>query len=692
MNSPFIGFGKLAVALLLLCLLQTPQAQKSPQIPLPFSDWVATDALGRALPLPEAVGGPRAGKYVGLFFYIWHGHHKANAIRDLTKMIQANPSKPAYGIQGEFHFWGEPEEGYFRSEDPWMIRRHLAMISAAGVDFIFFDVTNRSTYLDVVDVLCKVSMEMRALGIKTPYISFVSNSKSGVTLNELYDQVYSKNKYKELWFIWDGKPLIFGNPEDPELRNNVRNFFNLKYSWAWTAARANPDHWQWLAQYPQTYGWSGDKDKAIQVPVAKASHPVNNRGESYSNGQQPPIDQFGLTQFTGQGLHFSEQWKRAHELDPEVIMLTQWNEWLAQRQISTSTSKPGFLGKPTEVGDTYFVDVYTQEYNRDIAPMKGGHTDNHYYLMLDNIRKYKGMAPRQKALKQVAITVDGQFADWKDALPVFQDYTGDVAHRDFLRYDSQAKYTNKTGRNDIVESRVALKDNMLYFYVKTAAALTPHTGNNWMLLFINADKNKQTGWEGFDYALNLKVTSDRKASLSKWGTNSWNETAQVDYRYAGKELEIAVPLAGLGLKAAADITVDFQWADNIQKLGDITEFFLNGDVAPDRRANYRFETSIWPSTNLLTHKAVGSSEQLAIRQITWGKSGEMEIAWHRQPQSVLPINFRLVDIKGQVVGQESRLPAAMHRLTFNTIDIDGLYFLLVSQGEYQVVNKVVVHP
>ena len=38
------------------------------------------------------------------------------------------------------------------------------------------------------------------------------------------------------------------------------------------------------------------------------------------------------------------------------------------------------------------------------------------------------------------------------------------------------------------------------------------------------------------------------------------------------------------------LAFDFHWADNIQKLGDITEFLINGDNAPERRANYRFQT------------------------------------------------------------------------------------------------------
>ena len=45
------------------------------------------------------------------------------------------------------------------------------------------------------------------------------------------------------------------------------------------------------------------------------------------------------------------------------------------------------------------------------------------------------------------------------------------------------------------------------------------------------------------------------------------------------------------LKQESELSFDFHWVDNIQKLGDITEFFINGDSAPERRANYRFQTN-----------------------------------------------------------------------------------------------------
>jgi len=56
----------------------------------------------------------------------------------------------------------------------------------------------------------------------------------------------------------------------------------------------------------------------------------------------------------------------------------------------------------------------------------------------------------------------------------------------------------------------------------------------------------------------------------------------------GNELELAVPRDVLGLADRRAFVLDFHWADNTQKDGDILEFSLHGDSAPDRRFNYRF--------------------------------------------------------------------------------------------------------
>jgi hypothetical protein len=308
---------KLFIALCICVFFGNGFSQAKKPFPILNSNWIATDALGRKLPEYSKTGNPKDKKWVGLFYYIWHGQHEpTDTIYDITELLRKNPANPEYGKHRLFHYWGEPEAGYYRSDDPWVIRRNIAMMVAAGVDFVFFDVTNSFTYPDVVKRYCEISVSMKKNGIQVPYICFTTNAQSGKTMNKLYDEFYSKNCFKQLWFEWEGKPLILGNPKDTIIKPETRNFFTIKYSWAWTDAQNQPNHWQWIDKYPQDYGWS-KKGIPDQMPVAVASHPVSNIGNSYCNGEQPPYNEYKLTEFTGQGRFFTEQWKQALTVQPK---------------------------------------------------------------------------------------------------------------------------------------------------------------------------------------------------------------------------------------------------------------------------------------------------------------------------------------------------------------------------------------
>jgi hypothetical protein len=466
------------------------------------------------------------------------------------------------------------------------------MLTNAKVDFIYLDVTNHFIYPETVHALFQMGEKMRKEGIPTPDITFTTNSKSGETVTKVYNEFYKKGLYKDQWFMWDGKPVIMANPKDSKLTKEAKAFFNVKYSWAWTKTKENPNHWQWVDTYPQDYGWSKSPDIPEQIPVSVAGHPVELGhglyGTSRSNGKQPKVNEFYITEITGEGAHFQEQWNRALEVNPEIVMVTQWNEWLAQRFIWDGKLKhPGYAGRPIDIGDTYFVDAFTEEFNRDIAPMKDGHTDNYYYQLISNIRKFKGMIKPAKFSQDNKIEIDGTFEDWNEVQPEFYDPTGDTMHRDFKGYDPEIIYTNKTGRNDIIASKVGLSETDVFFYAKTQNQLTSHKDDKWMLLFIDSDKDVSTGWEGYDYVVNYEVLSSEESTLKKWNGTTWVDAGKVTYNMTKNELELRFEKKDLGLKENADFY--FKWADNPVELTDVTTFFMNGDTAPDRRFKYHFK-------------------------------------------------------------------------------------------------------
>ncbi len=89
-----------------------------------FSDtWVATDGLGRSLPTAADCRVRRSDRYVGIFYFLWHGFHGTGGPYDITRILAADPDHPVWDPEGAFHWWGEPDAGYFLATDPWVIRR-----------------------------------------------------------------------------------------------------------------------------------------------------------------------------------------------------------------------------------------------------------------------------------------------------------------------------------------------------------------------------------------------------------------------------------------------------------------------------------------------------------------------------------------------------------------------------------------
>jgi hypothetical protein len=237
----------------------------------------------------------------------------------------------------------------------------------------------------------------------------------------------------------------------------------------------------------------------------------------------------------------------------------------------------------------FFCDQYNAEFNRCLQPMKDGYTDNYYMQMAQNIRRYKGVRPIPELKGLSRLKIDGDFTDWSKISQEYRDTKGDVFHRDYRGYGG-LHYVNNSGRNDIVTSKVAVDQDKVYFFVETDKALSQHTGDNWMYLLIDADKDPTTGWFGYDYLVNKKVVDEKTTTLMAFDPknplNPWVERAKLNYRYMGNELELDIPRNLLGLSDNA-FTFDFKWCDNPADLNDPISLCVNGDTAPNRRFNFR---------------------------------------------------------------------------------------------------------
>ena len=213
---------RILLPLIALGLLAACPVQAQAPHDLAADTWVATDALGRTVPSAGEVGPPRPNKTVGMFYFLTFDHG-LNGPYDNTQILKAHPEAmadvhdPAWGPPNEAHHWGEPLMGYYVSDDEWVLRKHAQMLANAGVDMVIFDNSNAVTYDKARNTLCRVWEDVRRRGGNTPQIAFLcpfgdGGGMGGSTLGELYDTLYKPNLYPDLWFRWEGKPLVLAYP------------------------------------------------------------------------------------------------------------------------------------------------------------------------------------------------------------------------------------------------------------------------------------------------------------------------------------------------------------------------------------------------------------------------------------------------------------------------------------------------
>ena len=551
----------------------------------------ATDALNRVLPDSDAVGELKKNKQVGLFYFTWLGEHDYNdddrthfaPPLDVTKILSAdpnagyNPNKNVWGNFGVMHHWGEPLFGYYHSRDEWVMRRHVEMLTHAGVDFLVLDATNARIYEENAKTLLKLLDFYRAEGWNTPKAVFYTNSDSGKTVEKLFNAIYGPKYMQNSWYYLENKPLIIANAKN--CSQEMRDFFTIREA-QWPNEPTKSSGWPWMDfERPQRV-FSGPDGNPEIINVSVAQHPQiflgdsamygekSNRGRSYHNNREDLFeDSYNY------GFNFAEQWERAIACDPPFVFVTGWNEWIMGRWAGSNPDRP--------IG---FVDCANLEYSRDCEPMKGGYSDNYYMQLINYIRKYKGVKPAAAEKSTKTIDITGDFNQWDSVMCEYRDFSGGAAPRRCTGYGGV--YSDDTGNNEIILSKCAHDSENIYFYAKTSKNITPceYNGMTWLNLYIKTNPNT-----GYDYIANYFVMSENITSLAQYKNGKYNITADLSYKCAGDEFMISVPKEKTGLKDKTNFEIEFKWADGKTGFAATDDFYTKGDCAPIGRLNYVFK-------------------------------------------------------------------------------------------------------
>lgn len=581
--------------------------------------FAATDDVGRSLPtsLTTGIYGSNGEKYVGIFYFLWQGEHGDDGIYDLEKIKNtygdlakdANAKDPEtgkniYGNIGTMHWFAEPLYGYYYASDSWVIRKHMELLSNANVDFLYFDVTNGYIYKDNALKVMKTCHELNEQGYDAPQVVFYTNANSKGVMKQLYDEIYSKDLYPDTWFYVDGKPCIVGVEE-----GNINGFFTVKAA-QWPNEDYKKNGWPWMDfEWPQRiFSDKNGNPSAISVSIAQHNKSVTfsdsslygyayNRGRSFNGAKddnasmeayRAAFDADNL--ITNLGLNFQAQWDRAIESGVPYVLVTGWNEWVAQRQ--NGQQHHG------DASFVHFVDTASMEFSRDAEMMRGGYFDNYYMQLISNIQALKGSAPVIIQDARNKIDLAASFDQWNKVIVSYTDPKGDTKDRSSKSFGGKV-LQDRTGNNDIVEAKVTNDTENLYFYVRCAEDISEfNTDNSWMQLFVNVNNNAKDGWYGYDFLINATPESADKTTVasckSNGGVLETSEIGKAFYRVEGAEMMISVPLSMLGIDNYNEIYLEFKWADadkNI-KYSTMEDFYTYGDVAPIGRLNWIFQNYI----------------------------------------------------------------------------------------------------
>ena len=593
--------------------------------------WVFTDGLGRTSLTNADVGDLREDKTVAIFYWTWHSTERLGLKPFNNTLFMAEHPEviydyysPLWPTNNPGFFWNESVYGYYLTTDEWVLRRHAELLADAGVDVIFTDNTNgTSTWRDSYQRLYAAWSQAMKDGVKTPKVSFMlpfgANDNARAQLQMLFTDIYKPKEYQELWFYWEGKPMLMAWPgklrSTEPMERNIMTYFTFRNNepdYMDTGSQNKLGHWGWLSMYPQAYYFANAEDKAAgiveQVTVGVAqnhnykTHKLSAMNNPYNAGRSYTLDESHLGEPDSKlyGYNFSEQFDYALSLDPKVIFVTGWNELTVGRYEEWGGVKNAFP------------DQFDDENSRDIEPSRGELRDNYYYLLVNYVRRYKGARPIPAPSAPKTIDLGGSGEQWNNVKPYYAAYIGNTGNRDALGY-GRTEYTEFSGRNDIIGAQLARDNDYLYFRVECRDNITPYTDKLWMNLYIDSDQNNQ-GWESFDYILNKSAASEKTAVLERFTGNGYDSEKVADCEYAvdGRYMTVKIRRSDLGV-TDEKYTVNFAWTDNVHDVddtgtdgvytrfgGEILEFYVSGDVAPGGRFKYSYvvgETPAEPDDN-----------------------------------------------------------------------------------------------
>ncbi len=303
-------------------------------------------------PLPPGVTPtPAAERRVGIVYSCWHED-------DNWKEV-----------------WGKPARGFYRSDDPAIIRAHAEETSGAGIDFLVLDATNdigsdirtnvglpyqkfeEHTIAKVFEVFSGLQRRPQLCFM----IGYVTNSddlfngRVTAKASEIYDAYASNPRYANLFQMYQGRPLLIVFGETPaRWQTGLPPWSDPRFTVRFMSAGVTEQpallsghvsrfgYWSYQDRGPATYPVENHHPEAMMITAFWPEDHANHRPGQGRNG----------------GKTFTQAWERARRIGPRFLLIGNYNEYNIHEQPSAEMSKD--IEPSTAFGSLYLDITRTQ--------------------------------------------------------------------------------------------------------------------------------------------------------------------------------------------------------------------------------------------------------------------------------------------------------------------------------------------
>jgi hypothetical protein len=278
-------------------------------------------------------------RYSGTVAVWFSGHYQLDP-RDWNNIKEFN---------GEYH----PLHGYYRSDDPGVLTQQLQYMRRTGIDAIVYDVFPVTEWKPtdfakdrvlamLMDALANQGNESRPLQL----FIYLEHYTANPTLEEYefaLDYIREHMSETSYYYRYHGKPLVvcYLNGDAPAMDDiekcgEYTDYFELR--------RIRPfrtGDWSYIEPYPQTER----KDWMCASPGYDSYLEDAYLTRYVRNDKETSLDdvrQRGARAERDEGRYYLDQLNLAKQVDPEIILVSTWNDWQFANQIEPA-EEYGFL-------------------------------------------------------------------------------------------------------------------------------------------------------------------------------------------------------------------------------------------------------------------------------------------------------------------------------------------------------------